>query len=389
MQIHQSQMSPKQGSLLFKATGRKFWEPENIPAPTVKEASELISLIMEYLQEKKEESGEKATLIAQRWFPEFSKAEIRWRFWGKKNGEDKPQQQPEPQTAKQPKSKKEPKAPKTEPAKQEVSEEFKKAEKEFFKEPKAEPKKEEPAKDKPVKSEPTAAVTVQNTSDSLTNLKALIQAGIRNIWLHGPAGCGKTTVCKLAGDELFLPVTILSCSAGTSPGEFIGFRFPTPSPSAITEAITMPGIVVLDEMPMLQPDVAAVSNALLANNEINTVVGLRVRHPDCVIVATANTTGNGADRQYVGNNQLDAATLDRFAGGFIEVDYSTEYEGANYDEEVCAYCWRLRLLAKQHNLRRIISTRSIQSGTKLKAAGMNWKAMLVSTWTADERRVVA
>jgi hypothetical protein len=39
-----------------------------------------------------------------------------------------------------------------------------------------------------------------------------------------------------------------------------------------------------------------------------------------VCIAAANTFGTGADRQYVGRNQLDESTLDRFRIGQIELD---------------------------------------------------------------------
>jgi cobaltochelatase CobS len=42
----------------------------------------------------------------------------------------------------------------------------------------------------------------------------------------------------------------------------------------------------------------------------------------------ANTFGTGADRQYVGRNQLDESTLDRFRIGQIERDYDSEIVSA-------------------------------------------------------------
>ena len=45
-----------------------------------------------------------------------------------------------------------------------------------------------------------------------------------------------------------------------------------------------------------------------------------------MILAAANTWGRGGDQQYVGRNQLDAATLDRFVLSTLHVDYDTDLE---------------------------------------------------------------
>lgn len=359
-------LSRKQGSFLFKLTGRKFWEPENLPPPTGEEASEIITQCLKAL-EGDQKARETATEFIQIWFPDFKASEIRKRFFRKKGeGASSPRAGDGGETvaAEAPKSRHE-------------HEQEQEQEQEESKESKLEKLPCEEAGQTQEEQE-------KQETDALLMLEKYIAAGMRNIWLHGPAGCGKTTICGLAGKRLGLPVTVLSCSAGTSPGEFLGFRFPSPSPSAITEAIAIPGIIVLDEITMLQPDVAAVANALLANNEVNTVVGHRVRHPDCVIVATANTLGQGADRQYIGNNQLDAATLNRFALGFIRVDYSEKYEGAHYPADVCKFACALRREIAARNFRRIISTRDIAGASKLKAAGLDWRRLMVSGWADDE-----
>lgn len=118
-------------------------------------------------------------------------------------------------------------------------------------------------------------------------------------------------------------------------------------------------------MTALDPSVAQVINAALANGEIETTTGTVLRHPECIIIATSNTFGNGADRQYVANNQLDASTIDRFTGAIIEVDYSVKYE-SQFDHEVVDYIYLLRNCIKINSLRRIASTRMIQAAEKMK-----------------------
>jgi hypothetical protein len=50
------------------------------------------------------------------------------------------------------------------------------------------------------------------------------------------------------------------------------------------------------------------------------------------VCAAANTYGTGADALYVGRNQLDAATLDRFY--VVEMDYDRKLEAKLAPEEV-------------------------------------------------------
>lgn len=219
-------------------------------------------------------------------------------------------------------------------------------------------------------------------------LKRLIEAGMRNIWMVGPAGCGKSTMARMTAKELNLPYLCISCGIGTSATEFLGYKYPTRESTKFAEYYAKPSIILIDEMTALDPAVGQVLNAALANDEIETTTGLVSRNPECIIIATSNTFGSGASRQYVANNQLDASTIDRFIGGIIEVDYSVDYE-SQYDIDVVNYVWKLRECIKACNIRRIASTRMIQSGTRMKKAYFkNWKDMLICNWTDTEREMV-
>lgn len=219
-------------------------------------------------------------------------------------------------------------------------------------------------------------------------LKRLIEAGMRNIWMVGPAGCGKSTMARMTAKELNLPYLCISCGIGTSATEFLGYKYPTRESTKFAEYYAKPSIILIDEMTALDPAVGQVLNAALANDEIETTTDLVSRNPECIIIATSNTFGSGASRQYVANNQLDASTIDRFIGGIIEVDYSVDYE-SQYDVDVVNYVWKLRECIKACNIRRIASTRMIQSGTRMKKAYFkNWKDMLICNWTDTEREMV-
>lgn len=219
-------------------------------------------------------------------------------------------------------------------------------------------------------------------------LKLIINAGIKNIWMVGPAGCGKSTIARITAKELDRPYLCISCGIGTSATEFLGYKYPSRESTKFADYYSKPSIILIDEMTALDPAVGQVLNAALANDEIETTTGTVCRHPDCIIIATSNTFGTGANRQYVANNQLDASTIDRFIGGILEVDYSTKYE-STFDKEVVTFVYTLRSIIKINNLRRVASTRMIQSGSLMKKAYFtSWKEMLIVNWTESEKEIV-
>lgn len=219
-------------------------------------------------------------------------------------------------------------------------------------------------------------------------LKKLIEAGMNNIWMVGPAGCGKSTIARNIAKELDIPYLCISCGIGTSATEFTGYKYPTREATKFAEFYAKKSLILIDEMTALDPSVAQVINAALANGEIETTTGTVLRHSECIIVATSNTFGNGADRQYVANNQLDASTIDRFTGAIIEVDYSKKYE-SQFDQEVRDYIHLLRACIKTNSLRRIASTRMIQAAEKMKKIGMSdWRDLLIINWSDTEKKIV-
>ena len=219
-------------------------------------------------------------------------------------------------------------------------------------------------------------------------VRRTIKSGINNIWMVGPAGCGKSTIARNVAAELEMPYLCISCGIGTSAVEFVGYKYPHRESTKFSEYYQKPSVILIDEMTALDPAVAQVINAALANNEIETTTGLVQRHPDCIIIATSNTFGAGASRQYVANNQLDASTIDRFIGGIIEVDYSIEYE-MQYDLEVVEHVHFLREVCQKYDIRRIASTRMIQAGHRLKNAFFkDWREQLVVNWSVSEKKIL-
>ena len=117
------------------------------------------------------------------------------------------------------------------------------------------------------------------------------------------------------------------------------------------------------------------------------------RHPDFVCIAAANTWGRGADREYVGRNELDASTIDRFLMGTVPMDYDESLErqlcpDAQLYERLRGYRERIR----QNRLERIVSTRFIaQAYVKRNCCGWSDERIdskLFQSWREDEVRKV-
>jgi dynein-related subfamily AAA family protein len=93
------------------------------------------------------------------------------------------------------------------------------------------------------------------------------------------------------------------------------------------------GVFCFEEIDAADPNMLLLVNNALANESFfNPVTGEEILKSKFFIpCATANTWGIGANRMYTGRDRLDAATLDRFRVGRVEVDYDPTVERAIVD----------------------------------------------------------
>ena len=181
------------------------------------------------------------------------------------------------------------------------------------------------------------------------------------VFLAGPAGSGKNVICKQVAEALGLKFYFTN--AVTQEYKLTGFTDANGNyqPTQFFKAFTEGGVFMLDEMDASIPEVLIILNAAIANGyfDFPAPIGYREAHPDFRVIAAGNTFGYGADSNYVGRNQLDGASLDRFA--LVIVDYSESIENAvtNGDTELVAFGRDLRKSAERAGVQLIISYRAL------------------------------
>lgn len=189
-----------------------------------------------------------------------------------------------------------------------------------------------------------------------------------NVFLRGPAGSGKTTLAEQCAKALDVPFYFTGAVA--SEYKLTGF---VDAKGAIVrtpfrEAYEHGGLFLFDEIDASSPASLLCFNAALANGHMDFPDKVVSRHDGFHCIAAANTFGQGADRVYVGRNQLDGATLDRFL--FIDLEYDEALERALSGND--AWVDRVQAVRKSIEtlkLRHVISPRASIMGARLLTAG--------------------
>lgn len=187
------------------------------------------------------------------------------------------------------------------------------------------------------------------------------------VFLTGAAGCGKNVICKQVAKALGLPFYF--SNAVTQEYKITGFTDAngTFHETQFYKAFKNGGVFMLDEIDASIPEVLVILNAAIANRyfDFPAPIGYVEAHPDFRVIAAGNTFGLGADYEYVGRNQLDMASLDRFALVPIDYDRAIELQLAENDAELVDFADDFREAAKKCGIHCIVSYRAIQRIAKM------------------------
>jgi len=130
------------------------------------------------------------------------------------------------------------------------------------------------------------------------------------------------------------------------------------------------GLFLFDEIDASYPQAVLAFNAALANDYMDFPDKRVQRHKDFYCIAAANTYGQGADRQYIGRNQLDAASLDRFC--FLDWNYDENLErDLAGNEDWSNYVQRIRRIIFSNKIRHVVSPRASIFGAILISNGID------------------
>lgn len=236
------------------------------------------------------------------------------------------------------------------------------------------------------------AIKIDTAHKLLPTIVSACVAGV-SPFMVGPAGSGKTTLAQQVAEVLKLK---FYCeSRVTSEFKLLGFIDAAGHVvrTQFREAYEHGGVFCFDEVDASDPDALTAFNSALSNGYCAFPDKLVTRHKDFRAIAAGNTFGRGADRQYVGRTQLDAATLDRFA--IFEVEYDEQLElSISGNAEWARYVQSIRAAVVRAQVRHIVSPRASIDGAKLLAAGMSREQVQESCiWKGLDRqnreRVVA
>lgn len=198
---------------------------------------------------------------------------------------------------------------------------------------------------------------------------AALQAGV-HVYLHGPAGSGKTTVARKCADAFGSGFHM----AAKVESEYLLLGFKDARGETVRtpfrEAYEHGGLFLFDELDRSAPSAVTAMNAALANGICPFPDALVSMHPEFRCIAAGNTKMTGASRQYIAASQMDASVIDRFA--FIEFGYDDDLELALASDQTWAkYVQRVRQVVAERGLSHLVTPRATIEGCKLLAAGFD------------------
>jgi cobaltochelatase CobS len=171
-----------------------------------------------------------------------------------------------------------------------------------------------------------------------------------NVYLYGGAGTGKTVLATTIQKILDWELIEVNCNQFTSPLELIGGQtidgyqegkvvraFANLAQDGKTPMAKQGCVLLLDELPKLDPNTAGILNSALAKTSdydretrepvsIANARGERFIRKNIFVIATGNTLLNSDSVDYEANFKQDLSLQDRFVGSTYEVFVDVELE---------------------------------------------------------------
>lgn len=209
--------------------------------------------------------------------------------------------------------------------------------------------------------------------------------------LVGPAGSGKNHTLEQVAESLGLDFWF--SNAITQEFKLTGFIDANGKyhETQFYKAFKNGGLFFLDELDASIPEVLLILNSAIANRYFDFPTGRVEAHEDFRVVAAANTMGTGADNLYTGRNQLDAATIDRFAQVMFDYDNEVEKQLSSNDD-LFTFVTKARDAIKEAGLRYTVSMRSIINASKIDGViddVFAIEGIILKTMPVDEMKMIA
>jgi len=190
------------------------------------------------------------------------------------------------------------------------------------------------------------------------------------VLMVGLPAVGKTFAAEKAAQALNLDFHAISIGQQTTKSDIMGFMSATGNyvTTPFRKAFEKGGIFLMDEIDAGNPNVLIQINSAISNGFVEFPDKMVRVHKDFRFIGTANTYGGGINSKFVGRNQLDAATLDRFCFIDWQIDESLE-EALVQNEMLCKLIRTMRKVVQDEEMEVIITTRSAMFADKLLEIG--------------------
>lgn len=167
--------------------------------------------------------------------------------------------------------------------------------------------------------------------DIYDSIKKAVLAGMNPV-IFGPAGSGKSRLCKELAHDIGKPFHTMSFSGGLRYSQVFGSQTleegsTTWKPAPLLEWIQDPALILLDEIFSADPEILLGLNSLLEpdTRNITTPAGVFKVNPETSFIACSNSNGRQQARQYTGTTRTDDSLLDRLIPPFF-MDYDPKAE---------------------------------------------------------------